>query len=162
MNDFLCTDDFITKSVELYSDMMYRVALNITRNSEDAFDVCQDVFVRLIRNRHKIKDDEHLKAWLLRATVNCAKSLCTQAYKRHCVSADELNNHIISDSTENSELFDAVIRLPEKYSTVIHLFYYEDLTIGQIADVLKITKSAVKSRLHRGRERLKQMLEKEN
>lgn len=162
MNDFLCTDDFITKTVELYSDMMYRVALNITKNCDDAFDVCQDVFVRLVRNKHKIKDNEHLKAWLLRATVNCSKSLCTQAYKRHCVSADELNKHIVCDNNEKSELFDVVMHLPEKYSTVIHLFYYEDLTIKQIADALKISKSAVKSRLHRGREKLKQILEKEN
>lgn len=162
MNDFLCTDDFITKSVELYSDMMFRVAFNITKNSDDAFDVCQDVFVRLMRNRYKIKDDEHLKAWLLRSTVNCSKSFCTQAYKRRCILTDEVSECRITDPFEKSELFDAVMRLPEKYSTVIHLFYYEDMSIEQIANVLKITKSAVKSRLHRGREQLKQILEEEN
>ena len=162
VNDFMCTDDFITKSVELYSDMMYRVAYNITQNSEDAFDVCQDVFVRLVRNREKIKNQEHLKAWLLHATVNCSKSHCTQAFKKYYASMDELNNQTVTDDVEKSELFDAVMHLPEKYSTVIHLFYYEDLTIEQIADVLDITKPAVKSRLHRGRENLKRILEKEN
>ena len=161
MNDFLCTDDFITKTVELYSDMMYKVAFNITKNNEDAFNVCQDVFVRLIRSKHKIKSKEHLKAWLLRATVNCSKSLCKQAYTRHYMSADELNNYITIECNEKSELFDAVMSLPDKYSTVIHLFYYEDLKIEQIAGVLKITKSAVKSRLHRGREQLKQIFERE-
>ena len=162
VNDFMCTDDFITKSVELYSDMMYRVAYNITKNSEDAFDVCQDVFVRLVCNKDKIKNNEQLKAWLLRATVNCSKSHCTQAFKKHCVTVDELYSYSFTDDKEKTELFDAVMHLPEKYRTVIHLFYYEDLTIEQIANALGITKSAVKSRLHRGRENLKQTLEKEN
>ena len=162
VDKFLCTDDFITQSVELYSDMMYRVAFNITKNSDDAFDVCQDVFVRLVRNKSKIKNSEHLKAWLLRATVNCSRSFCTQAYKKHCVSTDELVKQSFTDDREKSELFDAVMRLPDKYSTVIHLFYYEDLSIEQIAKIMKMTKSAVKSRLHRGREILKQILEKEN
>lgn len=158
----MCTDDFITQSVVMYSDMMYRVAFNITKNSDDAFDVCQDVFVRLVRNKSKIKNEEHLKAWLLRATVNCSRSFCTQAYKKHCVSNEELVQQSFTDDREKSELFDAVMRLPDKYSMVIHLFYYEDLSIEQISNIMKMTKSAVKSRLYRGREMLKQILEKEN
>lgn len=161
VNNFLCTDNFITETVELYSDMMYRVALNITKNREDAFDVCQDVFVRLVRNRDKIKSREHLRAWLLKATVNCSKSVTTQAHRRHCVSEDAMQSEAVCDSYEKSELFDAVMKLPEKYSTVIHLFYYEDMTIEQIAKILGLTKPAVKSRLHRGREKLKFLLERE-
>lgn len=162
MNDFSGTEDFITQSVDEFSDMMYRVAFNITKCRDDAYDVCQDVFLRLIKNKHKIKSREHLKAWLLRATVNCSKTVCTQADKRLCVSDEGLENYSVSDNYEQSELFDAVMRLPEKYSTVIHLFYYEDLKLEQIAKTLKITKSAVKSRLFRGREQLKQILEQEN
>lgn len=162
MKDFLCTDDFIEKSVKLYSDIMYRVALNITKNREDAFDVCQDVFVRLVRNKHKIKSSEHLKAWLLRATVNCAKSMKTQASKRHFISEISACNDFVCDNHEKHELADAVMHLPDKYCTAIHLFYYEDMTIEQISHALRITKSAVKSRLHRGREMLKQILERGN
>ena len=73
MND-LNNDDLVTDVVNEYSDTIYRVALNITKNSADAFDVCQEVFIRLIKNKHKIKDRSHLKAWLLRVAVNCAKA----------------------------------------------------------------------------------------
>lgn len=162
VKEFSCTDEFIAQSVDEFSDMMYRVAFNITKCRDDAFDVCQDVFVRLIKNRHKIKSREHLKAWLLRATVNRSKSVVTVADKRYCVSDDVLSEYSVASTVESFELFDAVMRLPEKYSTVIHLFYYEDLAVEQIAKTLEITKSAVKSRLHRGREQLKQILEKEN
>lgn len=88
MND-LNNDDFVTDVVNEYSDTIYRVALNITKNSADAFDVCQEVFIRLIKNKHKIKDRSHLKAWLLRVAVNCAKSCKTSAYVRHCVPLAE-------------------------------------------------------------------------
>lgn len=155
LGEFICTDEFITSSVEMYSDMMYRVAYNITKNHEDAYDVCQDVFVRLVRNKGKIKNNEHLKAWLLKATINRSKSLCTSAYKRHCVSAQESNTATTCDNYESSELFDAVMRLPKNYRTVIHLYYYEDLKIDEIAKAMKISKPAVNSRLHRGREILK-------
>lgn len=90
MNDLISADDFITKAVKEYSDTIYRVALNITKNKDDAFDVCQEVFVRLIKNKYKIKNDDHLKAWLLRAAVNCSKSCKTTAYARYCVPLDDI------------------------------------------------------------------------
>lgn len=93
MND-LNNDDFVTDVVNEYSDTIYRVALNITKNSADAFDVCQEVFIRLIKNKHKIKDRSHLKAWLLRVAVNCAKSCKTSAYVRHCVPLARQENRV--------------------------------------------------------------------
>ena len=98
MND-LNNDDFVTDVVNEYSDTIYRVALNITKNSADAFDVCQEVFIRLIKNKHKIKDRSHLKAWLLRVAVNCAKSCKTSAYVRHCVPLAEAREQGVSDNT---------------------------------------------------------------
>ena len=162
MNTTSNSEDFITKLVNDYSDTMYRVAYNITKNREDALDVCQEVFIRLIKSIGKIKDEAHLKAWLLRATVNCAKSNCVQAHKRHCISSESGEEISVCSDLESTELFDAVIRLPEKYRIVIHLFYYEDLTLAEISDVLKITKASVKSRLFRAREMLRNTLEREN
>lgn len=153
-----CNDDFITEAVKKYSDMMYRVAYNITKNREDAFDVCQDVFVRLVRSAHKIKSEEHLKAWLLRATVNVSKTALTSPHRR-TVSDEVLSALTVEDKP--NDVFDAVMRLPEKYSSVIHLFYYEDLTTEEIAAALKISRSAVKSRLQRGREMLRKYLTEE-
>lgn len=161
MNDLISADDFIAKAVNEYSDTIYRVALNITKNKDDAFDVCQEVFVRLIKNKHKIKNADHLKAWLLRTAVNCAKSSKTSAYARSCVPLDDIAEQGITDKTSDKTLFESVMSLPPKYSAVIYLFYYEDLKISEIAKILDITQSAVKSRLVRGRNALKEIIEKE-
>lgn len=161
MNDLISADDFIAKAVNEYSDTIYRVALNITQNKDDAFDVCQEVFVRLIKNKHKIKNADHLKAWLLRAAVNCAKSSKTSAYARSCVPLDDIAEQGVTDTTTDKTLFESVMSLPPKYSAVIYLFYYEDLKISEIAKILDITQSAVKSRLVRGRNALKEIIEKE-
>ena len=162
LNDFLCTDEFLTKIVNEYSDTIYRIAFNITKNPDDAFDVCQDVYVRLIKNKHKIKNEEHLKSWLLRAAINCAKSNCTQAYKRHSVGISDVKESDLAQNDKHDSLVYLLMKLPEKYRTIIHLFYYEDMKIAEIAKLLGITQSAVKSRLSRGREKLKIILEKEN
>lgn len=162
MDKILSSDDFITNVVNEYSDTIYRTAYNITQNREDAFDVCQEVFVRLIKNQHKIKDDKHLKAWLIRATVNCSKSNTTQAYKRHSVSLDEVKESEFTTENYTPTLIELLAQLPEKYRIAIHLHYYNDLSIEEIAKILSITKSGVKSRLSRGRKLLKQLIEKEN
>ncbi len=156
MNEYLCTDDFITNAVNDYSDTVYRVAYNITNNIDDAFDVCQEVFLRLVKNIHKIKNKEHLKAWILRVAVNCSRTI-SKNKKRYDLELNK-QEQFYSSSNEKLEVFDAVMHLPEKYRIVIHLFYYEDLKIEQIAKVLKISQSAVKSRLSRGREKLKTLL----
>lgn len=162
MSDFISADDFITKAVNEYSDTIYRVALNITKNSDDAFDVCQEVFIRLIKNKNKIKNSGHLKAWLLRVAVNCSKSCKYSAYSHNCVSLSEVCEQGVTDRTADKTLFESVMSLPPKYSTVIYLFYYEDLKITDIAEILGVSQSTVKSRLVRGRNKLKQIIEKEN
>lgn len=160
MND-LNNDDFVTDVVNEYSDTIYRVALNITKNSADAFDVCQEVFIRLIKNKHKIKDRSHLKAWLLRVAVNCAKSCKTSAYVRHCVPLAEAREQSVSDNTFDKAIFQFVMQLPQKYSVAIYLFYYEDLKISEISKILNVTQSTVKSRLARGRKQLREIIERE-
>lgn len=162
MGEILCTNDFITNAVNEYSDTIYRVAFNITKNKQDAFDVCQEVFLRLVRNGNKFNDGEHLKAWLLRVAVNCAKSSCTQAYRRNTVALDEVSGQGAENGSVRLELFDAVMRLSDKYRTVIHLYYYEDLSVAQIAKICSISETAVRSRLARGRSKLKEILSEEN
>lgn len=154
------SDNFISGAVETYSDTIYKIAYNITCNREDALDVCQDVFLRLIKNKHKIRDDAHLKAWLIRTCINCAKSNVSQSYKKHRVPIENADRLSYCDSHDS--MIDLVFRLPEKYRTVIHLFYYDRLDISEIANILSLTKSGVKSRLSRGRAMLKDIIEKEN
>ncbi len=158
--DNLSAEKFIENTVNKYSDTVYRAALNITRSREDSLDICQEVFVRLIKNADKIKNENHLKAWLIRVTINCSKSFVKN--KNRLTSLESARELTYIQETKDLTLWQAVSSLPEKYSTAIYLHYYEDLKICDIAKILKITPSAVKLRLKRGREKLKIILEKEN
>ncbi len=140
-----------------YSDMVYRLAYARTKNRQDAEDITQEVFLKYIRSGKKFKDEEHRKAWLLKVTANTSKTLLTSAWARHYARMEELPEEG-SEIEEKSEVFYAVQSLPEKYRIVIQLYYYEELSVREISQILSKKESTVKSLLRRGRERVKNML----
>lgn len=152
-----CTGVSKRQIVEKYYDMVYRLALAQTKNRDYADDVTQDVFLRFIRTEKEFESDEHVKAWLLRVTVNCSKSLFMSAWFKKTEPLDE-NEEIPFETEEKSDVYYAAQSLPAKYRAVIHLFYYEDMSIEQIAKTLNSKESTVKSQLHRAREMLKEKL----
>lgn len=142
-----------------YADMVYRLAYLRTRSASDAEDVLQEVFVRCLRKKPEWTDAEHQKAWFLRVTINCTKSLLTSAFRRHTASLDESAEvRAPSPDETQTDVYEAVLSLEQKYRTVIHLFYYEGYSVRDIAALTESTESAVKSRLFRGRELLRQRL----
>ena len=157
--------------VEQYADMVYRVAVNETGNRTDAEDVFQEVFLRLVKYRDRITTKEHLKAWLIRVTTNCARKHTGSSWSKKVVYFNEEENDIKPDENavsayeevENadSSLTKAVSKLPERYRIVVYLFYYEEHSVAEIARILGEKESTVKSRLHRAREMLKIKLEGE-
>lgn len=159
---FIFDDNLIEEVVNVYSDMVYRIALNILCNVDDADDMMQEVFLRLIRSKNKIKSREHIKHWLIKVTINCSKSKVTENYKKHTVSISEISESYASCSNEIDETIGSVMKLPEKYKVPIHLYYYQQLTVDEISKILGITRSGVRSRLSRGRNMLKEILEKED
>lgn len=161
MEEILDVESFVTKAVNEYSGTIYKVAFHITCNKDDAYDVCQDVFLRLFNNFEKIKDDEHLKAWLIRVAVNCAKSYCTKGFKKNTVPIDDVNENDLIAKNKEDNTIDKVLKLPEKYRVIIHLFYYQEMSIEEISDTLQIGKSAVKTRLSRGRKLLEKIIREE-
>lgn len=160
--DFIFDDNLIEEVVNTYSDMVYRIALNILCNIDDANDVMQDVFLRLVKSKSKIKSKEHIKHWLIKVTINCSKSKATESYRKNTVSISEISESYISFSNEIDETIGSVMKLPEKYKAPIHLYYYQQLTVEEISKILGITRSGVRSRLSRGRNMLKEILEKED
>jgi RNA polymerase sigma-70 factor (ECF subfamily) len=152
----LHTDDFINDVLGKHSDMVLRIARSHTKNETDAEDIFQDVFIRLMRSNKKFVSEEHLKAWLIRVTVNCSKSLLTSAWFRRTIG---LEDEVAVNPPQINEIYDSVLRLPFKYRTAIHLHYYEDMTVAKIAIVLGTKENTIKSQLHRGRELLKNELE---
>ena len=135
-----------------YSDMVYRLAFARVKNRYDADDILQEVFLRLLKSKTVPVSEEHLKAIIIRITINCSKSLLTSVrFKRNV----ELKEDIPTSDTD-FETLDAVLRLPKKYRTVVHLHYYCGYKTDEIASLLYIKPSTVKSQLFRAR----QMLEK--
>ncbi len=163
MDESISAENFINYAVDTYSDMVYRIALNITHNSHDSFDISQEVFLRLMGNYERIKDKEHLKAWLIRVTVNCSRSFMKSKSIRQIISFDDIKeSDLVYSDVEEPQITKLVWQLPEKYSIVIYLFYYEEMKISQISQALGISQSAVKLRLSRGREKLKNLMKKES
>ena len=139
--------------VEKYFDMIYKLALSQTRSRETADDVVQDVFLRFLKSDKQFENEEHIKAWLIRVTVNRSKDMFS-ALRRTLPVIEDITFH----DEEKSDVYYAVQELPQKYRAVIHLFYYEDLSVAQISKYLKIKESTVKSQLSRGREMLRETL----
>jgi RNA polymerase sigma-70 factor (ECF subfamily) len=145
-------------AVEKYSNMVFRLAYSMTKNKQDSEDVYQDVFMRYLRSGTRFENEEHRKAWLIRATVNRSKSLLASAWFRNTTALD-----IEPAAPENDGdcVYWAVMELPKKYRTAIHLYYYEDMPIDEIAKITGDKPSTIASRLHRARAMLKEKLKGE-
>ncbi|MGN0484342.1 MAG: RNA polymerase sigma factor [Lachnospiraceae bacterium] len=154
----------IEEVIDRYNEMLFRLAMARMQQKEDAEEVVQDTFLRLITQVKKGKtfeDEEHLKAWLLTVAVNRGKSILTLAWNRRTQGMSEVHE-MAAPENEEGYAYAFVSRLPEKYRVAIDLFYYEELTTEQIAAIMKTKPATVRSYLHRGRERLKEMMEAEN
>ena len=149
------------KLLEMYSDTVFRIAYARTQNQTDAEDITQNVFLKYIGANKKFNSEEHRKAWLLRVAVNCANDFVKSAHYRHRADIEQLPEGACETSyelEEKSEVYYAVQSLPEKYRIPIHLFYYEDMSIAQIAAVMTEKESTVRSQLSRARDMLKKIL----
>lgn len=164
--------DAFERIVHEHGGAVWRLALAQTRNRTDAEDVFQEVFVALVRRMARKGDafasGEHLRAWLLRATIDRSRDVARAARRRGTQSLDELpaevadallpcsddQFHLIEQREEARDLWRAVGALPAKQRAVIHLFYVEEMSCEQIAAALSISTSAVTSRLTRARKQL--------
>ena len=138
-----------------YADMVYRLAFLRTRSGADADDVLQEVFLRCLRAKPVWKDAEHQKAWFLTVTINCTKSLLTSAWRRHTVPEQD---GVLTMMERDTDVYAAVLALPQKYRTVIHLHYYEGYSVAEIAGLTGLNENTVKSHLFRARDMLRQQL----
>ena len=147
--------------IEAYQKSLYAAAFNICRNTDDANDVVQDTFIQYYTTKKQFQDEEHLKAWLLRVAINRAKDISRSFWKKNRLSIEDYADAVPFESREETGLFEAVMRLPEKYREVMHLHYYEDLSIKETARILRITEGSVKMRLSRGRSFLRDVFKEE-
>lgn len=153
----MTNDDYIY-AIKRNSQRLYMLALSFTKNHSDAEDIMQDVFLKLLKHNKPFNNEEHLDKWLTVVCVNESKNYIKSPFRKNTVLLDEAKDLYTFDTVNDYDIFKSVMSLPKKERTVIHLFYYEDLPVKEIAKMLKINESAVKTRLNRGRNHLKEML----
>ena len=144
--------------IRRYSDMVYRLAFARTGNRSDAEDLYQEVFLRYLTRAPAFTSEDHRKAWLLRVAVNCANRFHTAPWRKH---TEPLSEALSVPAPEGEDLWEELRRLPEKDRTVLHLYYYEDMTTEEIAQMLDRNPATVRSQLLRARAKLKKLLVEE-
>jgi RNA polymerase sigma-70 factor (ECF subfamily) len=151
-------ENFLRNAMEAHGDTVYRLALCRLQNTADAEDVYQDVFLRLLEQPDRDWDGEHLKAWLIRAAVNRCADFGRFRLRRPVLSLEEVPELAKPMDDQAAQLWDAAARLPEKLRIVVHLHYGEGYKTDEIAAMLGVPAATVRTRLRRGREKLKDLL----
>lgn len=144
--------------VARYGPAVYRLAFAQLRSKADADDVFQEVFLRYVEKAPEFQGPEHAKAWFLRVTVNCCRDVWRSPWhKRHVPLEEDLP----FETREEWDLHQELLKLPAKYRTVLHLFYWEDLSCNEISQITGAKPTAVRQQLSRARSKMKEILEKE-
>lgn len=151
----------VQELMALYQNNLFIIAFNVCKNVEDAEDVVQDTFLQYHTSKKEFESEQHIRAWLIRVAINKAKNMNHTFWRQNKLSIEDYIETLTFETPESENLFETVMKLPEKYRIVIHLFYYEDYTIREIADILKLSESNIKVRLSRGRKLLKESLKEE-
>ena len=142
--------------IDKYSAMVYRIALTQVRSVPDAEDVFQEVFLRYVQKNPVFQSEEHRKAWLINVTLKCCKKFWSGNWFRKTA---ELSESIPAEMpAEEGNVYAALLDLPEKYRQVLHLFYFEDMSIDQIHLATRLKHSTIRTQLTRGRALLRKKL----
>ncbi len=150
----------VERIVDTYGNMLFRICLVMLSNEKDAEDVVQDTFITYLTKSPTFNDYEHEKAWLITIATNRCKNMRRYNFIRKHMDISDLQ--LYSKDNENYGLLDHLMRLPTKHKVVLLLHYVEGYKVDEIAKILAITTSAVKKRLQRGRELLRERYRKEN
>lgn len=153
-----CTPGELGQVMDRYAAMVYRLAYAQLRRAADAEDISQEVFLRYYQKRPEFTSEEHRKAWLLKVTLNRVRSYSASAWRRRTVPLEEAAE---MTQPEERELSEALDQLSAKDRSLIHLYYYEDLTAREIGTLLGRKESTVRTQLTRARERLGKILKGE-
>ena len=145
--------------IDRYQDMVYGLALTRTGNRADADDIFQEVFLAYFQSRKTFREEEHRKAWLLRTTINQARRVTSSTYRQRTVPLSEREDApVLFREPEENRVWEALQGLAEDYRLPIYLFYFQELSTREIAKALSIRPGAVRMRLTRGREQLREKL----
>lgn len=148
------------EAVRMYGNTVFRIAYQYCGNKSDAEDITQNTFLKLLQSKKCFDNGEYLKRWLIRVAINDAKNLKLSFWRRNVfpmVEVGEKESYTVATS-EYTELHDAVMKLPAKYRVVVHLFYFEDYSIKEIAEIVNVRETTVQTQLMRARTKLREQL----
>ena len=143
------------QTVHKYSQTVVSVCIMRLKNYSDAEDCYQNVFFKLFSNAPGFSDERHLKAWLIRVAINECKNILRN--NKRLITLDEARKVSVNFEEDRHDISLALMKLPQKYSDVLYLYYGEQYKVKEIAEILEIGESTVKARLKRGREKLKKI-----
>lgn len=146
-----------TRLVDTHRAGVFRLAYGYLRSRADAEDVVQDVFLRLLRREEPFADDEHAKRWLYRVTLNECASVY-RALRRRPENIDDYVETLATPGPHHDELIRQVMALPTRYRTALILYYYEGYSTREVAGLLGVPEATVRTRLARGRRKLRTVL----
>lgn len=149
----------LEETAERYRDCIFAIAYHYMKNSYDADDITQNVLIKYYHNKKTLESEEHKKNWLIRVTINECKKMLISPWRSRSQNLEDYANSLKFEEKEQSELFLAVMELAQKYRVVVHLYYYEDYSTKEIAQLLGIRETAVSTRLLRARNMLKEKLQ---
>ena len=153
----LRTDKEIAAIYERHSQTVYRVCFAYMKNPMDTEDAVQETFYRLISKNPILESEEHEKAWLIRTATNICKDELKHWWRRH-ENIDDHHELQSEETIHTDDVFQAVMELPDKYKTVIYLYYYEGYNSAEIAKILRKPKATIRYHLHEARNLLKERL----
>lgn len=156
-----CTDEQLRRLIAALGPTVYKLAIAQTRSVADADDIYQDVFLRYIRCQPEFNDLEHQRAWFIRVTVNCCKDYLKRAARRDVplTGAEAISAAL---PAQNEKLDEALAALPAQQRALIHLYYYEGYKSDEIARILEMNPSTVRTGLKRARKKLRDFMEGES
>ena len=146
--------------VNLYADMILRISYQYLKQTCDAEDICQTVFLKYLTADMTFDSPEHEKAWIIRTAINACKDHVKSAFFRRTVALEDAAQ-IAAPEVPDTWLLDAMKGLPEKQRVTLYLYYYEDYTSREISEVMGVSESAVNQYLARGRRKLRCIITEE-
>ena len=138
-----------------YKDNIYAIGFNYFGDPTDADDIVQETFYKLSKSNTAFENEDHIRNWLNRVAVNECKRTSMSFWRKRRKPLDDYIDSLVFESEDEGDLFSEVMKLKPKYRQVIHLFYYEGYSTDEISRLLKISRSAVTTRLARARKQLK-------
>ena len=152
----------LREAMERHADTVRRLCMIYLKNEADTEDIFQTVFLKYVLSSVSFKSAEHEKAWFIRVTINACKDLLKRLFRKHEVPLEEVMMQPAAERSDNREVLEAVLGLPEKYREVVYFHYYEEYTVPEIAGILRKNVNTVYTWLARAKEMLREKLEVES